>query len=310
MKTEDISLFHRIVESGGISDTASLLNTPKSTISRRLKSLEDELSTKLFHRSGRELTLTTAGSKFYQATLDTIKELELAVSDIAHKDSNLTGSLKVQILPLPDMIPLFNIILKFMEKHPDLELELYTIPEAIDMIKHGIDVSFRIEAQVEGIDLVAKPILESNLFFYASPDYLAKHGEPQKAADFASHEFIIYRFLDSHILNEIPQIDDIIGMKVSGQIHTNNIIFARQAAIQGRGIVCLPEDHAKGALERHELVKLLPDTTVDKGSYYIVYPSRMYLSQAANMFIDYVIEEISKLSPTDMDDCIMKMFPL
>lgn len=93
MKTEDIALFHRIVETGSILEAANLLNLPKSTVSRRLQSLEESLNLKLFHRQSRAITLTSAGSHFYEKTLVMLADLDRTLSDITDNKAELTGPL-------------------------------------------------------------------------------------------------------------------------------------------------------------------------------------------------------------------------
>ncbi|RLV58458.1 LysR family transcriptional regulator [Parashewanella curva] len=296
MKTEDISLFHRIVESGGINETANLLSIPKSTVSRRLKALEEELNIKLFHRSGRELALTTAGGNFYQASLTTLKELEQVICDLSHEHAPLTGNLRIQVFPIPKMPTLFNIVLAFMELHPQLDVEIFTSPEPLDMIKYNLDVAFRIDKQIENANLIARPLFESKIHFYASQAYIDAHGAPNDITEMPEHNFIVYRFLDSSAINELPEIDNIAGVKIKGNIHTNNISFARQAALAGKGIVCLPEEYAKQDVSDGKLIRLLSEVSSFTSQYNIVYPSRSFLSLSASKFIDFVLQEIDKLS--------------
>ena len=166
MKTEDIALFHRIVEKKSINDTAAQLSIPKSTISRRLKSLEDELSIKLFHRHGREMVPTAAGERFYKQTISMISELDHLISDISEESSKLSGKLRIQMLPIPKIQSLYSIIFKFMDLHPELEIELMATSEPLDMVKHNIDVAFRIDVQTEDADLVARPLFSIHKFIF------------------------------------------------------------------------------------------------------------------------------------------------
>lgn len=83
MKTEDIALFHRIVETGSLVEAADILNLPKSTLSRRLQSLEDELNVKLFHRQSRTMTLTASGSHFYDKTTGMLATLPWCLHCVA-----------------------------------------------------------------------------------------------------------------------------------------------------------------------------------------------------------------------------------
>ncbi|MGB0894355.1 MAG: LysR family transcriptional regulator [Parashewanella sp.] len=298
MKTEDITLFHRIVENGGVNETANVLRIPKSTLSRRLKALEDELSLKLFHRHGRELILTTAGSHFYQKTRGIMTELDQTISDLSHDEAPLTGSLRLQVLPIPEVKSLFDIVFNFMELHPKLKVEVFATPEPLDMIKHSLDVAFRIDKQIEDADLVARPLFQTEVHFYATPEYLAQYGIPVSVEQLSQHQCIMYRFLNTRVFNELPEIGNVMGVKMNGNLLTNSVSFAKQAALRGKGIALLPKEYVQSEVASKKLIKILPELDSICGKYNIVYPSRAFLSLAASRFIDFVIEQLEQI-PTD-----------
>lgn len=296
MKTEDIALFHRIVEQRSIIDTAALLNIPKSTISRRLKSLEEELSIKLFHRHGREMVATTAGQRFYNKTISMILELDHLISDMNAETAPLYGKLRIQMLPIPKAHQLYAIIFKFMEQHPELNIELMATSEPLNMVKHNLDVAFRIDIQTEDADLVARPLFNTKIHFFASPKYLQEHGSLTAVEDLTKHNNILYRFINDKVLNDISEFSNLLNIKVNGNLITNSIAFAKMAAIEGKGIACLPLQFVADEMAQGSLVKVLPEMESVNGIYNIVYPSRAYLSTSARRFIDFVLEEVKSTS--------------
>ena len=302
MKTEDIALFHRIVEKKSINDTATLLSIPKSTISRRLKSLEEELSIKLFHRHGREMVVTTAGARFYKQTVSLISDLDRLISDMSEDTAPLYGKLRIQMLPIPKVDKLYSIIFKFMELHPELDVELLATSEPLDMVKYNLDVAFRFDVQTEDADLVARQLFNANIHFFASPKYLEQYGALTKAEDLTKHNNILYRFINDKVLRNISEFADLGNIRVNGNLITNSITFAKMAAIEGKGIACLPQQFVADEIEKGSLEMVLPEIEPVKGSYNIVYPSRAYLSTSARRFIDFVIEEVKSTSFEMFDD--------
>ncbi|RYV02801.1 LysR family transcriptional regulator [Shewanella sp. OPT22] len=292
MKTEDISLFHRIVEKKSINDTAAQLSIPKSTISRRLKSLEEELSIKLFHRHGREMVPTAAGERFYQQTISMISELENLVSALNTDKAPLSGKLRIQMLPLPNASHLCSLIFSFIDKHPQIDVELLVTTEPLDMVKHNLDVAFRIDIQTEDADLVVRPLFEREVHFYASPAYIEEHGNLFSALDLEKHNCILYRFMSSKVINDTSDFSNLGNIKLKGNLITNSVAFAKMAAIEGKGIACLPNDFVQSQVENGDLIKVLPEIESVKGIYNIVYPSRAYLSRPAKEFIDFVLKEV------------------
>ncbi|WP_133407421.1 LysR family transcriptional regulator [Parashewanella tropica] len=301
MKTEDIALFHKIVEHGGVNEASNFLYLPKSTISRRLKNLENEISVKLFHRAGRELTLTSAGSTFYQQTLSMLNELETTISEIKHEDTPLKGTLRIQLFPVPNSTPLYEVILEFIEQNPDVNVELYSSAESLDIVKYGIDVAFRADFQVRDAELVARPLFETKVYFFATPEYIRQHGQPSDLEDLQNHTFIVHRFLDSSQFDILPEIDGISGIKMKGCVHTNNLEFAKQAALKHKGIIDLPLEYVQKEVEEGKLVQVLPSKYFYSGKYCIAYPSRAFLSHAASKFVDYIIDYMEGLTEEDVE---------
>ncbi len=302
MKTEDIALFHRIVEKKSINDTASLLNIPKSTISRRLKSLEEELSIKLFHRHGREMIATTAGERFYSQTVTMISQLEHLISDMNTETAPLYGKLRIQMLPIPKVHQLYSIIFKFIELHPDLNVELIATSEPLDMVKHNLDVAFRIDVQIEDADLVARKLFNTEIHFFASPEYIKEFGSLTAVEDLTNHNNILYRFINDKVINDISEFSNLGNIKVKGNLVTNSISFAKMAAVEGKGIACLPLQFVADEIASGTLVKVLPEMESVNGTYNIVYPSRAYLSTTARRFIDFVLEEVKSIQFDMVDD--------
>ncbi len=126
MKTEDIKLFHQIVDAGSLIRASEIFDLPKSNLSRRIKSLEEELQIQLFHRHNRSMQLTEAGEKFYERTKLILDELELSIQEITAPTYELSGHLRVQILPLPGIIDLGRAIFKFMDLYPKVTVEIIT----------------------------------------------------------------------------------------------------------------------------------------------------------------------------------------
>ncbi|QSX36741.1 LysR family transcriptional regulator [Shewanella sedimentimangrovi] len=295
MKTEDLALFHRIVESGSLVTAADLLNLPKSTVSRRLQSLEEELNVKLFHRQSRAISLTAAGSLFYQRSLGILSQLDETLIEMTRDDAELSGHLRIQMFPLPETVVLNRLIFRFMALHPKLTVEVIDSTEVVDMVKHNLDVAFLIEQSIEGQDVVAKPVLTTELGFFASPDYLARQREPRTLEDMAAHNVALYRLINGKVFNEVEvgTGPETLKVRVQGNFCTNNLIMAREFALQGKGITYLPTEMCDAYLASGQLRQLLTGYQSHKGECFLVYPSRRFVSLACRRFIDFILQELT-----------------
>lgn len=300
MKTEDLALFHRIAETGSLIEAADLLNLPKSTVSRRLQALEDELNIKLFHRQSRSMTLTSAGSHFYQRSLNILAQLDETLFEMTNDDAEISGHLRIQMFPIHSMNVLMRAIFRFMDLHPKLTVEVINSAEAVDMVKNNLDVAFVVEPALDTLDLVVRPIFTTDLRFYASPDYLAKHGTPKTSQEIESHNVSLFRLSNGKIFNEL-WIGEEQAVRVRGNFCSNSVQVAVEFALQGRGIVYAPTEVVSEYVTAGQLVTLLPEIEPHPGECYLAYPSRRYVSLASRRFIDFIIQELAPNGvPTNM----------
>ncbi|GGN19928.1 LysR family transcriptional regulator [Shewanella putrefaciens] len=302
MKTEDLALFHRIAETGSLIEAADLLNLPKSTVSRRLQALEDELNIKLFHRQSRSMTLTSAGSHFYQRSQNILAQLDETLFEMTNDDAEISGHLRIQMFPIHSMKILMQAIFRFMDMHPKLTVEVISSAESVDMVKHNLDVAFVVEPALDTLDLVVHPIFTTDLRFYASPEYLAAQGIPKTPQEIESHNVSLFRLSNGKIFNELW-----IGLeeevRVRGNFCSNSVEVAVEFALQGRGIVYAPTEVVAEFVETGELVTLLPEIDAHQGECFLAYPSRRYVSLASRRFIDFIMQELVPNGvPTNMSE--------
>ncbi|MGF1761474.1 LysR family transcriptional regulator [Photobacterium sagamiensis] len=292
MKTEDLKLFHQIVEAGSMGRASEILDLPKSSISRRLKGLEEELNMLLFHRQNRALLLTEAGSNLYEKTKPALNQLELSIQEVTAPRQEITGHLRIQVLPLPNILTVGSTIFRFMDLHPKLTVEVISSTEDKSLVENYIDVAFRIAEKIDEPNLVARPFNSYKLNLYASTRYIEKHGLPKDLADLKNHNVIRFRFPDGHILGQLPIGKQPEMVEVSGKLIINSMALILEACLLGRGIVYIPEQMAKHYVERGDLVRLFDDIDPFVGRGWLVYQSRANLTLAARAFVDFALAEI------------------
>ena len=292
MKTEDLKLFHQIVETGSMSKASKILNLPKSSISRRLKGLEDELNLQLFHRQNRSILLTEAGSILYENSKSALNQLELSIEKATAPKQEITGHLRIQVLPLPNLLNIGSTIFKFMDRHPKLTVEVISSTEDKNLLNNHIDVAFRIGEVIDEPNLIARPFISAHLGLYASPDYIETHGMPTRFADLDNHNVIRFRFPDGHILDRLPIGKEPELQKVSGALIMNSMPLIIEACILGRGISYVPEQLASRYVEHGELIRLFDHIEPFVGHGWMVYQPLANLSLAARTFIDFALAEM------------------
>ncbi|GIU13577.1 MULTISPECIES: LysR family transcriptional regulator [unclassified Shewanella] len=306
MKTEDITLFHRIVETGSLVEAADILNLPKSTLSRRLQALEDELNVKLFHRQSRAMTLTASGSHFYDKSTAMLAILGQTLSELSGEESEVSGHLRILIFPVPELIHITHAIFEFMDLHPELTVEIIVSTEPQDMIRNNIDIAFMLEDAFNENEMVARHIITEMVHFFASPDYLAKAGRPTTPDELPQHNSILFRYPNGRIFNEVPFGKD-RTLSVKGNLCVNSLATCLEATLMGRGISMMPLPFAKEHVASGELEMLFADVEPYEGKCYLVYPSRRFISLASQRFIDYMMTAMEECKGTGRCDREVKI---
>ena len=287
---ENMDTFIRVVEDGGISAAAERLGVAKSAVSRRLKELEAHLGVELFHRTTRRMNLTDTGRAFYQQSiriLDDLLEAELSASQ-AHGE--LRGNLRVA-LPLSfGLMHLGPAINEFMQKHPQIEFDLDFNDREVDLMQEGFDLAIRI-GHLQDSSLIARRLATIQGSMCASPDYLKQMGAPETPGDLSKHRCLVYNLLRDYEYWHLADKDgQRVKVKINAHLKASNGEFLRDAAIRGMGIVYMPTFITYQAIERGELVHVLPDYRNPQAAVHAIYPQTRHLSHRVRAFVDFLVD--------------------
>lgn len=283
--------FVRVVEAGSFTDAARGWGRSKAAVSGYLADLEAHLGVQLLQRSTRAMSLTEAGRRYYASSVALLAELDAAELSLREGHARPTGRLRVTAPPgFAESHPRL-ITTEFIDRYPEVTLELELTHRLVDLVAEGFDVAIRITDPTDS-SLVARRIAAAPLVAVASPGYLARHGGPSTPEDLRSHACLIdTNFRDGNrwrfrIDGELRYIE------VDGPYRVNNPAFIRDLAEQGRGIAMVPLLLARQALEEGRLVSLLDGMPAFDWSIYAVYPRRRYLSGRVRAFIDHLAERL------------------
>ena len=286
---EDMSVFVRIVEAGGIGKAADQLGMAKSGISRRLVALETRLGVPLINRTTRSSSLTTIGREYYERAVKLIGDVSELDTLAKDEGASLEGQLRLAAplsFGLTHLSPAIDI---FMREHPGLEINIDFSDRQVDLVEQGVDLAIRI-ADLKDSSLHARRICPIRLLLCASPSYLEKHGSPQQPKDLKSHQILGYNLGSGHTIRLGNGKDDEQMVQISTRMTANNGDFLHDMALAGHGIVALPTFIVWQSLAARKLVPVLQPYTPPALNAWAVYPQTRYLSQRARRFIDFIAE--------------------
>lgn len=286
---EDMSMFIRVVEAGGISRAAEQMGIAKSAVSRRLTDLETRLGVKLINRTTRTSSLTETGQSFYERAIkviDDVTELNAITSD---SRCGLEGTIRLAAplsFGLAHLAPAIDI---FVKEHPKLNIDIDFSDRQIDLIEEGFDLAFRI-ADLKDSTLVAKKISPIRRILCASPNYIKDHGIPNKPSDLKKHKCLQYSLIKTSSLIFIDKNDKEHKVKLSAKMIANNGDFLRDMAIAGHGLLVTPTFISWKAVATGDLIPILTNYRLSQTNAYAVYPQTRYLSQRTRVLIDFLAE--------------------
>lgn len=291
MNLNDISLFIRIVETGSFTAAADSLGVQKSTISRRIAQLEDDLNIRLLQRTTRKLTLTQDGEELFARCQPLINELETARDHLASAQDNPKGRLRIT---MPSELAVFmmnDMIGSFLRRYPSIHLEVELSTRVVDLVEEGVDLAIRV-GELADSSLIARHLTRVNRSLYATPAYLAARGIPQTPADLAGHAcYGTLKPMEYWHFENWPE-----PVEVTGQLKANSTNFIREIIQQDMGIGRLPRMFCQDAVREGRLVEVLPAFKSPPFDVNALYPSRRHLNPKVRLFIDHMMEMIDKTS--------------
>jgi len=287
-------LFLDVVDAGSMTEAAKRTGVPKSTISRKLRQLEEDLGVRLLQRTSRQLGMTDAGRRLAEHARRVVEAVEVARRDVRAISDAPRGTLRVTTSVTLGERVLLPVLIGFADAHPRIRLELLLDPGRMDLVAEEIDVAIRIGEPDPRSPLIARRLVETALYPCASPAYLAERGTPASFDALREHDGVFYRpgresptFVLEDASHEVHRVTP------RARLVTNSHIVTREAAIAGQGIACLPTPFCREPLADGRLVRVLPPARTPMKWVYAAFPSRE-LSGAARAFVEFVAERFDE----------------
>jgi DNA-binding transcriptional LysR family regulator len=281
-----MSAFVRVVESGSFSAAAKQLNVGQPAMSKTIAALEARLGVRLLIRTTRGLTPTEAGLRFYERAKRSLEEADDA--DVAARGAGkgLTGLLRASAATTFARLHVVPRLPDFLDRHPELSVDLVLDDRLIDLVEEGIDVGLRMGDLMDS-SATARRLGSSPRSVVASPAYLARRGYPSSPADLAGHDVVSYmqgRFGTWTFTKESTEVSVAVG----GRVRVSSAEGTRASVLAGLGITIASEWMFAPELASGEVVRLLPGWSLPPMDLWVVFPTGRLVSSKARAFADFV----------------------
>jgi DNA-binding transcriptional LysR family regulator len=289
-----MEIFVRIVETGSFSAVAREVGMTQPTVSKQMTALEQGLKTRLLNRSTRSLSLTEAGTAYYEHCRQIIDQVRAAEISLGALQGTLGGTLSINSSVAFGQMFLARLIFDFQTLHPELSV-LFTLNDRyIDLVQEGIDVAIRF-GRLADSSLVARHLAGSPVAVVASPAYLEQRGVPQHPTELTKHHCLHYVHLSTGNEWVFPAADGEIRVRITARFRSNNGYALRDAMLAGHGFAIMPLIFIQEELSRGAAVPVLQEYTSRPLPVNAVYPSGRYVSAKVRSFVDYLQEHFPRI---------------
>lgn len=273
METIDLNLLRVFVEvkqAMSFSVAAERLGVPRSTVSRAITALEQSLGTRLFHRTTRSVSASTAGEAFYDRVAPRLSELRAALQDIPEREETPSGTLRVTTTVDLGMMVLAEAVARYTLRYPHVQVEVFLSNSVTDLVRDGFDLALRIaKGRLQDSSLIAQRLGEVSLRLYASRSYLARRGTPRSSEDLRAHDCVGYRGAPELLQ---PGSGKKRSERVPYRISCDDMLFTRETLRYGAGVGILPSFLADNDVAAGVLEPVLPRWRNQTGTIYLVRP--------------------------------------
>lgn len=286
----DVLAFVRVADSQSFTLAAERLGISRSAVGKSILRLEEQLATRLVHRTTRSVSLTEEGRLFYEHAMRILCEVDDAEAALAHRNQIPRGRLRVDLPIAIGRLHVLPILQRFLAKWPDLECDVSFSDDYRDLVAEGIDVAVRIGGPTDS-RLIRQVLAPHRYITCAAPSYLEKNSVPRSPDDLQHHAKIVFTHANGVVPWRYRTGGEDRDVNVQGSIRLNNTEAMRDAALAGLGLVQLGAFLVGEDIKRKQLVAVLTEFTREESPVCAVYPTRRNLSPKVRMFIEAVRDE-------------------
>lgn len=288
----DVERFHAAVDAGSFIAAAVALGTTPSAVSRALDRLERRLGAQLLRRTTRSLALTDHGRLYLEQTkaaFAMIRDTELALQS---EDSAVAGRVRLSVPTTWGHYRAASRLAAFVQRYPEVEIELNICNRNVDLVAEGFDAAVRL-GELPDSGLVARPLEDAPLCLVASPDYLARAGEPQSFEALAAHRCIPFILPSSgRLLPWALRVDgtDVDWAPPARLTVADDVLGCVRLAEAGAGIAQSYDFIVADALRQGRLREVLVQTRGRSRRFSLLYAPHRHLSRATRALIAHLTE--------------------
>jgi DNA-binding transcriptional LysR family regulator len=303
MNLSDVYVFKKVAATLSFTQAARQIGSSRSSISKKINRLEQDLGVVLINRSTRSVSLTEAGRIFHRHTSEIDTKIERAADVVRGSDVQPTGTVAFTIPSSLGAALMPALITQFQSTWPELKFNIHFDDRLIDLIAGSFDLAIRISQKLDDSSLISRRLASTRKVLAASPGYLDKHGVPADISALKDHRCLgLASAVQTDSIWRLQDQDSVVEVPCTYSISANNNLALVLAACLNNGIVYLPEICISNELLQQRLQLILPEAS-DPQPYgiYAVYPHRNAAAKV-KVLVNFIERELSGMPAIDRWD--------
>jgi DNA-binding transcriptional LysR family regulator len=286
-----MATFVKAVDLGSFAAAAAELAMSPQMVAKHVSYLEARLATSLLNRTTRRQSLTEIGKTYYERCKAVLAEADWADAAADNATGIPRGLLRINAPLSFGTHTLTPLVVRYLQKYPEVEIELILSDRYVDLIEEGFEAVFRI-GRLADSSLKARALRPFRLLACASPKYLQERGAPREPADLHAH--LCLGYVGTRAASDWRFVRD--GQKIDIQIHSqlkvNNAAALLSGALAGFGIAFIAEDLARSSIASGQLVRVLPEFETPSRPMCLLFHADRRMTTKLRSFIDLVTKEL------------------
>jgi DNA-binding transcriptional LysR family regulator len=287
----DLAAFAAVARTRNFRRAAIEQHVSVSSLSQRLRDMEERLGVRLLNRTTRSVALTEAGELLLSRIGPAMRDVTEALDRVRGMRDVPSGRLRINAPPPAIDLVLAPMVVPFMEAYPQIDLEIIGESSFVDIVAQGFDAGVRYGEHLAQ-DMIAVPLSPPQRYaVVASPDYVARHGKPRHPKDLLDHRCIRIRFGRGALLDwEFEKAGQVVKVSPPPKLIANYPGLVQRAAHDGFGFWLTFEGYVREAIKSGALVSVLDDWCAPFPGPFLYYPSRRQTPPALAAFVAFVAQ--------------------
>lgn len=289
----ELKAFVAVVDRASFARAADHLGLSRSALSQIIRQLESRLGVRLLNRTTRSVSPTEPGQRLHERIAPMLRDMDDAVAQAIGANARAAGTLRINTLSMGARKVIAPRLGRFARAHPEVVLDVVIDDGLSDIAGEGFDAGIRMGGRLQKDMVAVRLTPDIELLAVASPDYLARHGEPRTPADLNRHVCINWRLPGSGKVAgwEFRKKGKSVEFLGEGAVISNHQDIVVPAVLQGLGIFYAYDDEGiADALQDGRLKRVLSDWSPTVPGLYLYYSSRRHMLPALRAFIDCLLD--------------------